>query len=343
MKLWIDRTAWASPRARRRAPLLQAGDIESIAVIKHGALGDMVLTRPFFKTLRRHFPRANLTLSAVSHYQEGLPRDLVDRVHITPGKDLPGRGAAARLLSRAALGRHDLLFDLTCSAQSFWITMLNAASLKIGFMPRGLHKLSYPALYDLAVPRTEYKFEAETFLDQLNALGLMHSWPLEFGLPMEPPPPADGPYILFFVSASAPYKCWPAERFAEVMRRLAGARPNLRPAILAGREGWEQELAEKAAELSGLGAGLLWCRDSQQSWSWVSAAKLLISNDTGVRNYAIAAGTPTLGIFTRTLPFRYLPRFGDHAAVYDSNGEIPAAEAVVQAAHTLLDRPRSCA
>ena len=62
-------------------------DVGSIAVIRHAALGDIVLLRPFLFELRRFFPNASITLSLVSNYVYGAPEELVDRVHIIHGSD----------------------------------------------------------------------------------------------------------------------------------------------------------------------------------------------------------------------------------------------------------------
>ena len=87
MKLWFERGAWASKKGRRKAAMLRLDRVKSIAVIRHAALGDMVLVRAFLGELRRHFPNASITLSTVSNYIYGTPEDMVDRVHVIHGSD----------------------------------------------------------------------------------------------------------------------------------------------------------------------------------------------------------------------------------------------------------------
>ncbi|NLF24375.1 MAG: glycosyltransferase family 9 protein [Deltaproteobacteria bacterium] len=325
MKLWIDRTAYASRRARHNLEALDRKKIKSIAVIKHAAMGDLVLTRPFLVTLRQFFPQARITFSGISHYRNGIPEDLVERVHISIGKQRPRPNFVSRLQSFRELGPHDLLFDLTSSTQSFWITRLNQARIKIGFIPRGGHQFSHRVLYDVALPRSEYKFEAETFLDQLAALGAMPDWPLKFKVPPLKRP-CEEPYLLYFVSASSSYKCWPPDHFSQLLQRAAALLPNHRHIVLSGLADWERDLASSVFESAKAPNSALAEGSDAKGWAWIQNAEALISNDTGVRNYAIACNTPTLGFFTETLPFRYLPRFGNHLAVYRAEGGIPSVE-----------------
>lgn len=335
MKLWIDKTAWASPRAQQIVTGLHPLDIRRIAVIKHGALGDMLLTRPFFITLREYFPQAQLTLSAVSHYLNGIPEDLIDRLHVGFGKKERGKSLPETLRNYQSLGAQDLIFDLTSNARSLWITRLNPARLKIGFIPSGGHRGFFKLIYDVAVPRTEYKFEAETFLDQLNLLGLQHRWPLRFDLPAQQRLIPEK-YLLYFPGASDAYKCWPTEHFINLIRQMLERFGKYRHVVLSGMQEWEKQRAQEVAAPFQNNEKVILREGGGDAFSLVAHAEGFIGNDTGIRNYAIAAGVPTVGIFFSTLPFRYLPRFGNHRAVFELEGGAPAVEKVYRAALEIL-------
>ena len=60
MKLWFNKGAWASKKAEEKLSTLEPEQVKRIAVIRHAALGDMVLTRPFLNELRRCFPNARI-------------------------------------------------------------------------------------------------------------------------------------------------------------------------------------------------------------------------------------------------------------------------------------------
>lgn len=332
MKLWFKNGAWASKRARRVAAELVPAQIRRIGVIRHAALGDMVLTRPFLIELRRHFPNAFLTLSVVTNYTRGTPADLVDRVHTAYGsdrKDVPLREQIARARE---LGEQDLLFDLAATPRSFWICALNRARLKIGFPYRALQR---PLFYDAAVLRSDFRFEAEVMVDMLNLLGLRSEYPLRYDLPGAPLE-RERPYVLYFAGASLPDKCWPAERFTELLRHMARRHPAYDHLVLEGRAAWEsaERLVAPLSELANVKR--IASNELDQTIALVKGARLLIANDTGIRNLAIAAGIATVGIFFATPPFRYWPRLPLHEVVFNTDGSMPSVDEVERAALRIL-------
>jgi ADP-heptose:LPS heptosyltransferase len=290
-------------------------------VIKYAALGDMYLTRPFLITLRQYCPNARIVLSVLSIYQRGVPHDLVDDVHVVD----KGEKSILRILRNyRQLGEQDIIFDISATTRSFWVTYLNRARLRVGFVYKGVHRL----FYDVAVPRSIYRFEAESFLDQLLALGLSYEWPLCFDLHAEPPEDQQEPYILYFPTASIPAKAWPPDRFTELIGQLSRELPHYDHILLAGIDPWEKEACQNIGERIGSQANVKIVDAEEEALRWAHSAELVVSNDTGIRNMAIAAGTPTVGIFFTTVPFRYLPRFGHHDAVYRLDRKHPSVEQV---------------
>jgi ADP-heptose:LPS heptosyltransferase len=335
MKLWIGKAAWASKRARALIEGLQPANITSIAVIKHGAFGDVVLTRPFLITLRDYFPHARISLSVASPDIRGIPIDLVDRVHVPPAMREGTNLFWKDLKNYKTLGTHDLLFDLTSSARSRWITFLNRALLKVGFISKSDLGLFCRFFYDVAVPRTEFKFEAETFLDQLNVLGLEHKWPLQFDVPKQERN-TDEKYIAYFPAASVPDKCWHADGFIELISRLLSTGWSYNHIVLSGLQDWEKRRAEQIVQAFHGSGRVRIVYPGDKDLEIIGHAELVVSNDTGIRTYAIAAGIPTVGIFFSTTPFRYSPRFGQHKVVFETNGALPAVDKVYRCVVTML-------
>jgi len=334
MKFWIKSGAWASKRARRIVAQLVPEKIARIGVIRHAALGDMVLTRPFLVELRRHFPNASITLSIVTNYTRGTPEDLVDRVHVAYGSDQKNVSLSRQIARARELGEQDILFDLAASVRSFWVCALNRARLKIGFP---YHAIQRSLFYDAAVLRSDFRFEADTMLDMLNLLGMRTEFPLRYALPGTALSRAR-PYVLYFPGASTPDRCWPADRFSELVRRMAKDDPGVDHLVLAGRAPWESA-EQLLAPLAGMANVERVVRDDlNETISLVKGARLLISNDTGIRHLGIAAEIPTVGIFYTSSPFLYWPRMPIHDNVFNADGSPPSVDAVYASARMIMGR-----
>jgi ADP-heptose:LPS heptosyltransferase len=328
LRLWLDHSVWSTRKGREKAARIDLDQARSIAVIKYAALGDMLLTRPFLITLRQYFPNARIVLSVLSIYQGGVPHDLIDEVHVV---DKAEKSPIRIYRNYRELGEHDIIFDISATSRSFWVTRVNRARLKVGFVYKGVHRL----FYDVAVPRSIYRFESESFLDQLLVLGLSYAWPLQFDLHSESPN-QQKPYILYFPTASIAPKCWPADLFIQLIGLLSDELPQFDHLILPGIADWEKEICRRIGEEIGNKNNAKIIDDGEDALHWVNGADLVVSNDTGIRNMAIAAYTPTVGIFFSTVPFRYLPRFGHHEVVYRLDRKPPSVEEVRSAVRRFL-------
>ena len=330
MKIWPWKRTWIAKNAPERVASLTFENVKKIAVLKHAALGDLYMTRPFLVTLRHYFPNAHITLSVASHYMKGVPDDLVDSLHITHGSH-KRQSLLNQFKNYRQLGEQDIIFDISAVTRTFWITLLNKSRLKVGFK----HKAVHPLIYDLAVTRTGYKLEAETFLDQLLALGLRYQWPLDFAL-TAPQYDHKRPYIVYFPTASDSYKAWEADRFKQLIDEMLTSYPEHDHILLSGIANWEQKVCENIARQVPENNHFKMITGGKETIALVSNADLLVCNDTGIRNMAIAYSTPTVGLFIETLPFNYEPRFGKHEIIYNITGGQPEVSQVKAAADKIL-------
>jgi len=333
MNLWFKRGAWASKKARRVAAQISPQEIKSIAVIRHAAVGDMVLTRPFLIELRRFFPNAKITLSLTSNYTRGAPTDLVDRVHEVYGSDHRDVTLKKQIARARELGYHDLVFDLAATSRSFWLCKLTPAKLKLGFPYHLLQRYFY---FDVTVSRSDLRFEAENMLEMLNILGHATQHPPVFDMPVEPAQ-RSRPYVVYFSSASTKEKCWPDEKFAELVGQMAARYPQHEHIVLEGIADWESIDGIMAAQGDSANVVGLRLDDFDETVSLVKGASLLVGNDTGIRNIAIACETPTVGIFFSTEPFRYWPRYKGHEAAFVADGSVPSTIQVLELACKVMD------
>ena len=128
MKLWTEKHSWHKKDAHTKAENLDRSKVKKIAVIRHAALGDMLLIRPMLVTLKEAFPNAELTFSVVSNYMTGIPNDLIDHVHVMKGNEKK-YGLKESIASAKELGYQDIIFNVTSTSRSFWVTKLNPAAL----------------------------------------------------------------------------------------------------------------------------------------------------------------------------------------------------------------------
>ena len=125
-----------------------------------------------------------------------------------------------------------------------------------------------------------------------------------------------GPVLAVGPAANWGAKQWPAERFAELVRRATapdGILPGARVAVLAA----EAERASVAPVLAALPAAQtidLVGRQLAVAAAALARATIFVGNDSGLMHVAAAAGTPTLGLFGPSPERRYGP-WGAHCAV----------------------------
>ena len=322
MKLWFNKGIWKRKNTDEKIRELSFSDIKKIAILRHAALGDMVLTRSFIIEARKAFPNAAITLSVVSNYTRGTPEDLVDRVHIVYGSDKKNISIKERYKRFKELGDQDIIFDLATTSRSTLTCLLNRATLKIGFPYR---KLQARLLFDIATPRSDLNFEGCDMMNMLNALGIKTAYPHQYDMPGEALK-REKPYIIYFIGASTPDKVWPAERFSQLIKVMSEDYPDHDHLVLEGIQAWETADKILAPLQETDNAGVINADTIDETVSVLKGADLVISNDTGIRHLAIVSETPTVGIFFQD-PFRYWPRFEIHdVAMPDENGPASAEE-----------------
>jgi ADP-heptose:LPS heptosyltransferase len=328
MRLWFGKGAWASNSARERIHAIEPEQVGSVAIIRHAALGDMVLTRPFILECRRLFPNAQITLSLVSNYTRGAPEDIVDRIHVIPGRDQRGVSIGSRIKKIRELGYHDLIFDAAATSRSFWVTKLNKARFKVGFPYRMLQRQLF---YDVTILRSSMRYEAEAMLDMLHVFGFKTRYPLVFDLPGEPLV-RNRPYIIYFTSASMPEKCWPVGKFAELVGRASGVLKEYDHIVLKGVSESES-INQIMAAAKAVNVVAYETETVDATISLIKGANAVVSNDTGIRHLAVAAEVPTVGIFLQAErhyaePYRYWLRYPIHEAAFRADGTVPETDEV---------------
>lgn len=333
--LWFERGAYASKKARKYIQEeFKPQEIKKIAVIRHAALGDQVIVRPFLVEARKFFPNAEITLVPVSNYMYGIPSDLVDRVHVMPGKE-SGKTTSTKekIENIKQLGEQDIIFDLASTNRSHWMTALSTAKLKIGFP----YKWYFcGTLFNITVHRSDFQPEVECMLDMLKLLGHNPAHPLDFAYPdhrelMD----TEAPFILYFNGASQLRKILSKEQMFAVLEKAIHENPHHTHVYLEGKNDFEKgDFCQELLKYSNF--KIQTCLPLDQLVELTAKATLMVAPDTGVRNIAISTHTPTVGIFYSTVPFRYTPLYEQHSIVMKPNGDVPSVEQITHAIQAAL-------
>ncbi|UCB53857.1 MAG: glycosyltransferase family 9 protein [Thiotrichales bacterium] len=333
MKFWFSKGVRVSRKARKVIRDLSREQIKKVAVIRHAALGDMVLTRAFLVEARKAFPNAEITLSIVSNYTRGCPEDLVDRVHI-----VHGRGEQATVTDKIRrmkeLGPQDLIFDLATTNKSIKTCLLNKAKLKIGFPYRAAQARF---VYDVATCRSDLNFEVNDMLNQLHIFGVKTAYPHQFNMPGNALK-KDRPCIIYFSGASTPEKCWPTGDFTALIDRMSTEFPKHDHLVLDGILDWEKENVRKILDplQSRENTGSVQADTIDDTTALIKSADLVVANDTGIRHLAIVSEIPTVGIFFGD-PYRYWPRYSIHEVALPAVDGPPAVEEVYAMCRKVLN------
>ncbi len=288
-------------------------------VVQTAFLGDVVLTTPLLRELRRARPSAPLTVVTTPVGAETLAgHPSVDAIEILDkrGGDRGPLGLAG-VVRRVRAGRPDVAVAAQRSARTGLIVLLSGAGLRIGFagapgrfayterVPwtpsdhavRRYLALALPAGGDprAADPRPEIPVLPEA---RERARALL----AEAGIGESEPVLAVAPGSIWGT------KRWLPEGFAAVVR--AAASRGLAPVLVGSAA--ERALCEEVAEAAGARAANLAgrCRIPELA-AVLARARALVSNDSGAGHLAGAVGTPVVAIFGPTVPsFGYTP-FGE--------------------------------
>jgi heptosyltransferase-2 len=316
-------------------------ELQSILVIQTAFLGDVLLTIPFLKFLRRHYPKAELLYCARRNVaQVLLELGLIDQLfEIDKGQESSYAQARRRIPNHL-----DRVFCIHESFRSKIFSFRISAGRKIGFKgflsslifddsvekPKeypevlrvfSLLKESHPdfwvqvqkkmraqspyALDDkmkLIFPIGDYSMGMRAEI--MNFLGHSSDFPSE----MEKYK-TERPRVLIFPGSVWATKKWTLQGFRELTRTLSGSYQ----VILMGSSG-ESNLCEEVKGQSSA-VNLAGKTTLMETLFWMVKSNLVIGNDSGSAHLASVAEVPSLTIFGPTiLEFGYRP-WSDQATI----------------------------
>lgn len=276
-----------------------------ILIIRLSSLGDIVLTAPAVRAVRRVWPDARMVM-AVKRAYEPLARLLPGLDEVLPFEAAEGLG---QMIGRVRRERFDVIVDLQANLRSRVIAALGGARRVIRYRKRRLARMGmvygrktsiqsrhtvdlyFAALARLGVSSLDRRPElivhpaAQQEVDRrLRASGVM-SGQTVIGL-------APG--------ASVPAKRWPVARFARLADRLQTTH---HAAVLLIGGPHDHAVATAVADTM-TGPSINWAGQLDLAFlpAAVQRCRVFVSNDSGPMHVASAVGTPVVGLFGPTHP-----------------------------------------
>lgn len=286
---------------------------ERFLVVRLGSMGDIVHTLPAVAALREAFPRARVDWVVEAQWLpllHGNP-DVDEVIPLERGTWDGLRTCVKRL--RAA--RYTCALDFQGLYKSAMLAALARARERIGFEREFLREGGAAFFYTRRItPSGKHVVElnvslAEAVGAKISAARFSVHVPDEADGVIEKQLAARGVRDFYVLSPGGGWrsKCWPAERYGHLHRRLAAL-----PA-LAGWRGVvnfgpaERKLAEAARLVAGEPEPILLPMDVPQLMALLRRAKFFVGGDSGPLHLAVALGTPVVGLYGPTDPARNGP------------------------------------
>lgn len=281
----------------------------NVLVVRFSSIGDVLLTTPLLRAIRRRYPDARVTVLTRPAYAALISHNPhVDRVLEAP-PDRPLRVLARQLRA----GRYTHLLDLHDSLRS----RLLRALVPGAWSRYPKHRLARAVLiyskrdyYRDHRPVPERYFDAARELQvepdgQRPEFFLAPEAELEAGTWLARAGLAQGPIIALAPGAAHATKRWPVEHWRELAARLLGQDFSI--VIVGGAE--DAALGESLAEVArGRMVSAAGHFGLQGTGALLRRVAALVSGDTGVMHMSAAVGTPVVALFGPTVrPFGFYP------------------------------------
>ena len=292
----------------------EAVEKKKILVIKFSALGDVVLSVPSFRAIRRKFPNAGIT-AVVERASRSILRNcpFIDDIIAVEEARGPFRWAEMLRLGNFLAKEHfDICVDLQNSRSSHLLAYLSGAHTRIGYANGKFSFLLNSAVRDAGFPMSpvEHQFQA------LKLLGFSE---MDKGLELWTQPEDDATIDRFLAenwlreeqvlvgvnpasSKKWPTKQWPVERFIELCDVLS--KHNIRVVLTGDRSAEEVgraiETRTKSKPINAISRTSV-----GELVALVRRCNVFLTSDSAPMHVAAAVGTPFVALFGPTDPRRH--------------------------------------
>ena len=304
---------------------IDISSIRRILLTRLRFMGDVILTTPLIRQLRRAFPQAHLAYMTEAPYASLLQHnphlDEIIAIETHPaGSPWAELRRQWRIFRDLRQRRFDLVIDLFGNPRSAQLTWATGARWRVGGDYRGRRWL-----YTVRVPQKDPRVDAiafhqrslqvigidggdkrtELFLtDAEKQAGAAYLKACGFSL--------SAPIVGLHPGATWPNKIWPAASFAAVARQLVSEGVQVFLTCGPGEEAIVREVREQSGGRAVAGEVL----PLRKLASILHHFSGMIANDGGVMHMAVAVGTPTIGIFGPGEPDIWFPYDPPHRAFW---------------------------
>ena len=309
-------------RGERTPELPDLADLERVLLIRQqNQLGDMLLSTPLFRAIRRRAPQARIDLvSGLSNHDAVLGNAHLDEVILYDKRRYLRRPTAARrFANRLRDPGYDLVLVVSTVAFSVtdaWLAALSRSRLRVGRPgPREAGREIASDLYHHVLPEPlPGRHQSAVNLDLGAALGTREEdWHPEIFLSeteekegrrlLAERSTGPGLRVVLHPGAGKLPNRWPAERFG----RLAAALRSEGHQVVAAAGPGERGLLDVMDRSAGAEIPRIPPTDFRTLGGVFRAADLFVANDTGVLHLAASTGTPGLALFGPTDPLQWCP------------------------------------
>lgn len=277
---------------------------KSILLIRFRFLGDILLSTPAVRAIRRHYPQARISYVVSSGYEEAIHGNPhVDEVLVWPVRGSLAEKVGFFLALRR--GRYDLVCDWWGSSTSALMAVVSGARIRVGF--------DYPIrkrAYSHVVKAADKILNAvEVYLQTLEVIGVpLNGAQLDFHVAEKEKAEADcwisekgwGRETLLGVFPGATWsaKRWPANRVAETIAHMV-QKNGIKVIVFEGPKdsGRASEILAHLPEGVRSHVSIMANRSLGQLGGWLKRCKVFLTNDAAPMHVAAALNVPTLAVF----------------------------------------------
>jgi len=334
-------------------------DPRNLLVIDFGQLGDVVLSLPALRAIRKKFPRARITVAvgkpgaeviALSGYADET--FVVDRVALRDGFKPVSVFRVFKIVQEVRRKKFDFVIDLHSLSETNLLGFLSGAPKRL-YSRRPGRSLDYLANFQPRPPiETDHRARhlIDRYLDVLIPLEIADAE----RLPMLKTKPSDdaaisrklrkakadagAPLVGLFPGAGHPSRRWPLEQFASLADFLV-RNDQVKVVVFLGPE--ESALAKDVRQRFPRSVVILDQLTIPQLAAAQARLAAFVSNDTGPMHIASAVGTPVVLLLDKRAPESYLPQGDRHRVIYSSVITDIAVEEVYEATRSVLASERT--